>query len=253
MFRTDAVDDYFTRDIDPGDWDVRLITEIPPHAGDNWGVLESSRMPLRDGEARLSVTVKDAMPGDAYRYELIVSDNTTLTRFANEFTLEFQDKKPPAPKPPDPPLRYKLPEMKSVKRSDWNALSPVFTETTAVRVYHNGTDSKGNDVYEWFWNEDNAALVSQTRRAVRSRRADEAELIRSTFYQAMLLTGVSALRTHERMHQQREDADRDNEGGLEQLPSAADFVAHATSALAPVAWHIIIGSVQVRGDDADGR
>ena len=55
----------------------------------------------------------------------------------------------------------------------------------------------------------------------------------------MLLTGVSALRTHERMNRQREDADDGTEADLGPLPSVEDFVAHATSALAPVAWHII--------------
>ena len=142
---------------------------------------------------QLTVMVKDSEPADTYRYELIVNDETMLTRFANEFTLEFVGKKAPPTKPPTPPQHYKLPEMKSVKSSQWNSMSPPFTETTAVRVYHNGTDSNQNDVYDWYWNEDNAALVSQTRHAARSRRAGEAELIRSTFYQAMLLTGVSAL------------------------------------------------------------
>ena len=77
------------------------------------------------------------------------------------------------------------------------------------------------------------------RRAVRDGRADEAELIRGTFYQAMLLTGVSALRTFERIQRQHENNDAD--AGDDPRPdlSAEDFVAYATSALAPVAWHII--------------
>ncbi len=234
-FHTDAVDDYFTRDFDPGNWDLRLITELPPNVGNTWGMIESARMPLRGGNAQLTVMVRDAEPGGAYRYKLIVNDETMLTRFANEFTLEFVDKHPPPDKPPTPPRHYKLPEMQPVKRADWDLMSPPFTETTSVRVHHSGTDKHQRDTYEWFWNEDNAALVSQTRRAARSRRAGEAELIRSTFYQAMLLTGVSALRTHERLHSQRETADHCNETDLGELPSAEDFVAHATSALAPVA------------------
>ena len=253
-FHTDAVDDYFTRDLDPGDWDVRLITEPPPNKDDAWGMLEASHMRLRDGEAHLAVKVKDTEPGEVYRYELIVSDNTTLTRFSSEFTLEFIDSKAPKPKPPPPP-RYKLPEMKPVKRPEWQTMSPPFTETTAVRVYHSGTDAKGNDTYDWFWNEDNAALVSQTRRAARSRRPGEAELIRTTFYQAMLLTGVSALRTHERIQRQRNDNDGEKDEDLGPLPQSEDFVAHATSALAPVAWHIIKGLSQLEetapSDDGD--
>ena len=154
---------------------MRLITEPPPHKDDAWGMLEASYMRLRDGEAQLAVKVKDTEPGEVYRYELIVSDNTTLTRFTNEFTLEFLDSKAPKPKPPPPP-RYKLPEMKPVKRPEWQTMSPPFTETTAVRVYHSGTDTRGNDTYDWFWNEDNAALVSQTRRAARSRRPGEARV-----------------------------------------------------------------------------
>ncbi len=242
-FHTDAVDDYFTRDLDPGDWDVRLLTEPSPHKDDSWGALEVSHMRLGSGEAQLAVKVKDTEPGEAYRYELVVIDNTTHTRFSNEFTLEFLDSTSPKPKPP-PTQRYKLPEMQPVKRSEWQSMSPPFTETTAVRVYHNGTDAKGNDTYQWFWNEDNAALVSQTRRAARSRRLGEAELIRTTFYQAMLLTGVSALRTHERLQQQHENGGQEVQD-LEALPSTEDFVAHATSALAPVAWHIIQGLSQL--------
>ena len=235
-FRTDAADGYFTRELDAGTWEVRLLTQPPP-GQDTRGLLETTRMRLHSGEAKLAVRVKDPTPGDVYRYELIVNDLTMLTRFSNQFTLEFHSQQPPPP-PSPPPSRYKLPEMRPVKRPEWGTMAPPFTETTAVRVLHNGTDDKGNDQYEWFWNEDNAALAAQTRRAARSRRHGEADLIRSTFYQALLLTALSALRTHERMQRQAQDADNRSETAL---PSAEEFVAHSTAALAPVAWHIIKG------------
>ena len=41
------------------------------------------------------------------------------------------------------------------------------------------------------------------------------------------------------MSHQRQDADYGTESSLGPLPSAEDFVAHATSALAPVAWYLI--------------
>ena len=237
-FQTDVVDDYFTRDVDAGNLDVRLITDPPPGKDEAWGMLTASSIRLRDGDATLSVKVNDAEPGDVYRYEVIVNDRTmATTRFTNEFTLEITDSTPNPPKPkpkPNPPARYKLPEMNAVKQEGWGGMSPPFTETTAVRVYHGGTDRAGNDVYDWFWNEDNAALATQTRRAARAGRAGQAEVIRSTFYQAMLLTALSALRTHELLQRQH-----DNNDGEDALPSVEDFVAHTTSALAPVAWHII--------------
>ena len=179
---------------------------------------------------------------------MVVGDDTLVSQFVNEFTLEFvEHKATPKPRPETP--RYKLPEMTPVERSRWREMSPPFTETTAVCVYHNGSDTEGAAGYEWFWNKDNAALVSQTRRAVRDGRAGEADLIRGTFYQAMLLTGVSALRTYERMQRQHASDDLDTADDSRPQLSAEDFVAYATSALAPVAWHIINGLPRL-GDDA---
>ena len=237
-FDTDATDDYFGRVIDPGEWDVRLLSDAPSDQDEMWGMVESSSMRLSRGKALLSINVKDPEDGDAYRYELSVYNRTTLTRFTNEFTLKFMPKQPPAP-PAPPPAHYKLPEMSPVGRDAWTTMSPPFVETTAVRVYANGTDNEGRNTYDWFWNEDNAALLTQTRHAAKSRRTGEVKLIRDTFAQAMLLTGLSALRTHERMQRQHQDIDEVDD--RESLPSAADFVAHATSAFAPVAWHIIQG------------
>ncbi len=88
-------------------------------------------------------------------------------------------------------------------------------------------------------------------------RHDSCELIRTTFYQAMLLTGVSSLRTHERLQRQHNNEDEEGQDH-EALPSAEDFVAHATSALALVAWHIIKGLSQLQAtappdeDEQDG-
>lgn len=250
-FHTDVVDEYFTRDLDRGMWTVHLLTEPRPSGDEDWGMIEASRMRLRDGDAQLSVRVKDPQPGETLRYRLVVGDDTLVSQFVNEFTLEFVEYKA-APKPRPETPRYKLPEMTPVERSRWSEMSPPFTETTAVCVYHNGSDTEGAAGYEWFWNKDNAALVSQTRRAVRDGRAGEADLIRGTFYQAMLLTGVSALRTYERM--QRQHASDDVDTGDDSRPplSAEDFVAYATSALAPVAWHIINGLPRLGDDVPEG-
>ncbi len=45
-------------------------------------------------------------------------------------------------------------------------------------------------------------------------------------------------------HESQEYRDHDT------LPSAEDFVAHATSALAPVAWHIIKGLSQLEAQQS---
>ncbi len=238
LFDTDVVDEYFTRDLDQGAWAVHLLTEAPPGSDDDWGMLEATRMRLRNGEAQLSVRAKDPEVGENFRYRLVVGDDTLVSHFVNEFTVQFIERKaPPKPRPETP--RYRLPEMTPVERAGWGGMSPPFDETTAVRVYHNASAREGAAGYEWFWNKDNAALVSQMRRAVRAGRSDEAELIRETFYQAMLLTGVSALRTFERIERQHADNDADAADDPRSALSAEDFVAYATSALAPVAWHII--------------
>ena len=75
----------------------------------------------------------------------------------------------------------------------------------------------------------------------------------------MLLSGLSALRTQERMakasdHDNSYIVSKDKYATVnEQIPSPEDFVAHTTSALAPVAWHIIKGlSSQTDSMDSEG-
>ena len=218
-------------------------------------VSEATKMSLRSGSATLTVDLDGARAGEQHRYQLVVTDETLFEPFVKEFTLDFQKArapKPPDPTPPSPKSQFDLPNMTSVERSEWGQHDPPFTETTAVRIKQTGDNPDGTPIYSWWWNADNGVLQHNIGADLRSRNGNaNTEIIRSVFQQAMLLVGMSALRTHERDIAPRQtdegeaNPDEDNASVL----NAEDFVEHTTTAFAPVAWPLITRLSKLRADD----
>ena len=246
-FKTDALDDYFTRDNNPGVYDVRLIE---PHLTgtlpDDYGYLDLSRLVLKDGDATLTLKIANAKAGETYRYEILVDDQTTLRQFRREFTLVYRASQSSSKAGSSTEVpNYQLPQMQPVPKDVWASMSPPFTDDTAVRIYHSGDGNKGASAYSWFWNPDNAHLISQSRAAAQKKSSVSVDEIKTMFYQVMLLAGLSALRTQERLAQTSETANpysKDKYATAEasiELPTPEDFVAYTTAALAPIAWQTV--------------
>lgn len=238
-FETDAVDDYFTREADPGDWVLCVADSQPDGASPVQPA--SDRLTLSHGVATLSVNPDDPSVGDKCRYTLLVEDSVHQNRrasFSNDFTINYVKRSPPSPNPVPPAPKHTLPEMLLVEEKDWARHSPVFTPQTAVRIYStgNGSDDSPAGRYTWHLNVDNAALVRQINKGKGKGTAHTPEEARAFFHNAMLLIGLASLQMHERMHSPETHDDLD--GTSPEDASPQDFVEWVTASAATVLWPI---------------
>ena len=248
-FLTDVEDGYFERTRSPGKKTIYLVNggRIPATAlGGARGELETSRLVLHRGVATLSLRVKDAQERDVYNYELEVTDTSRVQPFVIPFAISYVSTKRSSSGSSSPATpNYELPQLRPITRAQWETFDPPMTEQTAVRLLQTPTGDTRDLAYSWYMNEDNAALVRQTRQAAKDRPAD-VPVIRSTFVQAMLVAGLAALRTQEQLAPRRKN-DKSPGWAEEDAPewTPMQFVEHVTASLAPVAWHLIRGLSQI--------
>ena len=102
-FETDAENDYFRRDEEPGDLKLFQLSDGKLKPAKNW------RTPhLFEGSASLTLSLPDdAKIGDTLIYEVQIMDPSRVEPFRNRFTLtvreEREEQPPHPPKPPKPP------------------------------------------------------------------------------------------------------------------------------------------------------
>ena len=109
-FETDAENDYFRRDEEPGQLKLFQVIGGQPIPAKNW------RTPhLFEGSANLTLALPpDAVVGDTLTYQAEITDPSRLEPFRNRFTLTVRaermapDQPPPrAPQPPKQPTEQK--------------------------------------------------------------------------------------------------------------------------------------------------
>ena len=259
IFETDVENHYFAREHDVGCWDVRLVDcEINRLSlASEEGMLETSRLELNDGIARLVLRLENPEVGDKYTYEMIVDDNVISSPLIRQFTLQFVKQSGPNGSPnPRPSINWDLPTMHGITKEDWGAF-PGFTENTAVQIYPESKDTKGRPIYKWIWNKDNKHLTLRRQEAARDKSHESPTVVDTVFCQAMLLTGLSALRTQEELAMETakksDEGHKDKYAQDDKIPSPEDLVAYTTAALAPVAWSLITQLAQsIKGVAGDG-
>jgi hypothetical protein len=129
VFETDAVNDYFSRSIDPGRFSMwREVNgerqQVPNYVGPN----------LQNGAASLSVQLpEECNPGDELHFLAVVTDATRMEPFENRFIVKVKPpvdasggsssrRKPPAKTPGkdrDATSGITLPKIKKVYEVDW--------------------------------------------------------------------------------------------------------------------------------------
>lgn len=242
-FETDAVNDYFARDVDPGTFELRLVS------GNNRSPVEDYSINLQNGIATLNVRLPaNCRVGDELCFSTTVTDRTQLEPFENRFVVDVLGTAKPSVggggrrRPPtdtqgndrELPSGITLPNIIEVSESEWETKDPPFDQYTALRIIHagptdeNGEGENGKDIYDCFINMDNAFLKSELK-----SETQRAELLRARFKYGMVLVGLGLLHDDaQRSHKQDEEGDKSINGA--EVMNIEDKVEAVTRAISPV-------------------
>jgi hypothetical protein len=203
-FETDAVNDYFSRPVDPGDRSLFIISN-----GSRLPVRDYT-MNLRNGIASLNVRLPaNCREGDRLRFVLTVTDPTQIDPFENSFVVDVMEPTVPGTgggngrgKPPgrgqgkdrELPSGIALPPIIEVLEDEWDKKDPPFDQYTALRIKHGGSADESNengnsrDIYDFYINMDNAFLKSELKTS-----SQEIAITRAQFKYGMVLLGLALL------------------------------------------------------------
>ena len=256
FFETDAVDDYFSRDVNRGEFKIYIVN------GSQRVEVESYVGPyLRDGGATVSMKLPaNVQPGDELHFVTIMTDALAISEpFENRFTVTVgaaeqprgggggkHKKKEPLGEEPDAPSGIALPNIVPVyeealtgpadngkSRALWSDQDPPFDKHTALRIRASfapdGESSQPDDIYDFFVNMDNIYLKTELKIV----GVEEVEMTRARFKYGMVLVGLALLYQHTQDRKQKKDEDEEiDEGKIEKdLPERVEYV---TKALAPM-------------------
>jgi hypothetical protein len=199
QFETDAENNYFTRDDDPGQFNLK----------DNGNLIEDSDLNLWDGIATLNCQLPDnSAVGDLIEYSVVVDDSYRI----DPFTLKFFIKVDPAdsnnlkgngqrvkPAGKDGTDRQKpsglnLPNIYEVKKEDWDKYD--FNRETALLV-----KDSGDEGYDFFVNMDNVYCITE----IKSRIKNNPEVLKAQYKYGMVLLGLSLIKSLEDEKENEED------------------------------------------------
>jgi hypothetical protein len=243
VFETDAVNDYFSRSIDPGQFAIWREVD-----GERRPVLNYVGPNLQNGTGTLSVQLpEDCQPGDELQFLTTVTDASRVDSFENRFVVRVRPsvgpsirRKPPSKTPGtdrDIPGGITLPNIKQVYEADWDKYR--FDKYTSLRIKDagiqesNGASDEKPAVYDFYVNMDNLYLRSEVKPA-----GADAELLRNRFIYGNVLLGLALLHQEEldkklrRVPQAAEGNDEDDEAIPE--VNIEDRIAQFTRAIAPV-------------------
>ena len=219
-FTTDAVNGYF----DQGQHLLALDRQPTPLI----------RESLHDGRASIRFELpQGAEAGEHFSARLESSGPGLFTPFVNEFTVVAVDQREAQPggdANPSPPAGFDLPEAEAVRKRDWR--QEEFTEWTGARFIPDADPAHN----VWQWNHDHPFLVEARNRPEVKDKPEAQEVLNERFKNSLLVIGLSALSAHSAAKDQEKDVEQENTASdLE----PAEWVAIATSALAPVVLPII--------------
>lgn len=263
-FETDAENEYFSRAVDPGEFNLALVRD------DGEVAVQDYVLNLQNGIAALSLPLPDdAATGDSLKYVARTHDCSRTEPFKNEFHLaikEAQDtsgrnsdrRKPPSKEKGedrDRPSGIKLPNVILVEEKDWENQSPPFDKHTALRIRNAGSSEEGEEdasssiVYDFYINMDNVYLKSELKSA-----KTEPELVRAQFKYGMVLLGLAMLQQDTEDHRQDDDSENERESENGNGASIEKNVEAFSRAVAPVVIPMInsLGSLSVEDEPVLG-
>jgi hypothetical protein len=229
-FETDAVDDYFDRELDKGTAELlRVRHDGSSEPATNW-ILRGPKK----GALNLSLSVsKDAIVGEDIELKLVVTDPSRVEPFENSMLLKVRPGSAPAGSGgngtrhaanTDTGIKgtastLALPEITPVHEPEWDKHG--FNEFSALAARHAGETESGADIYDFFINVDNRFL-----RLAEKESGEDPKLLEARFTYAMVLLGLSILRPPTKLTE--ENGDSSGSGDVE------DIIANFSTAVAPV-------------------
>lgn len=242
-FETDAVNDYFRRDEQAGEFSLFRVTPDGPKPAENYG-----RPKLHNGLAHLTLGLpEDADEGDELRFEAVVTDPSRVDPFRNVFVLNVKPEK--TTKPGTPGERRSrgtdsgkdkgpknqghdqardsyldIPEPVRVYERDWEKHDPPFDRFTAMRVKERPDAKEGEEQYDYYINIDNVHIQTYLK-----SRPKEASGMKLRFSIGMTLVALALF------HQEhlRKKGGASSEDMPDDSVDVRERIAQTTSALAP--------------------
>ena len=232
-FKTDACNDFFTREKYPGTFSLTR----------DGGPCEDHFVNLRDGIAALNFELPiDAKEGDVHTYIFTVTDTNNDNHFEESFAITIV----PAQEtpgggggrtPPDDgekgkntftPAGISLPNVIEVTHEEWDIHS--FDKESALDIV-----SAGDDVWDFFVNMENIHLQSEIKPIAKNEA--KMKLLKARYKYSMVLIGLSIL-GYEKNHP-NDEAEQKGDDDLQQT------VRLMTAMVSPV----ILPMIAVMGDD----
>ena len=239
-FITDAANDYFTRSVSKGQFNLRWSVQCPQDA-----VMPDHNLNLHNGVATLNVALPRGVEvGDVFRYELVIDDDSRVEPFINCFMIEVgpPQKRPSGPKPPPTPpgvpQGLAMPEPVLVYKPQWHQFD--FDENSALKVVADpvaGDDER--PIYSYYVNMDNVHFQTE----LKVTKSDP-KVVEVRWVHGLVLMAIGLLFERDSSRDGESDGHRSEHGnGV----SFGDEVARVTRALAPV----LLPLVEYLGDDPE--
>jgi hypothetical protein len=247
---TDADDEYFMRELDPGASRLVLVDGEEETEIDNWSIQGP-----RSGSSSLTLfdLPSDAKVGTEIDYRLEITDPSRVDAFLNRFTLQI---KPAAPSngggggagssnnseagTGGGASMLQLPNIREVTQDEWETRG--FNELTALRILSAGDDDGGQaEIYDFYVNVDNKFL-----RIIEKETKDEPKLIKAKFIYGLVLVGLALLQDH-----RTAPAIKDEDSESKDANNVEKLVETTTRAIAPVLLPMLesIGALDINEDD----
>lgn len=250
-FETDAEDEYFVRDRDPGAWNVRRVTADGYADAAEWTTTGP-----KSGIAQLWIESlpEGVVSGDKVAYVVEVTDPDRFDAFTNTLVLTVKDGPAPAGTGDGGRDRSRntgaggtgggasltLPRIIPVRRDDWGQRG--MNEESAVKVVL-ASDGEVDDAeaYDFFINVDNKYL-----RISQKDQRSSPELLEKQFTYGMVLVGLAVLQDS-RHHAWSDDGETGTDADDGRAQSVEALIEVVTRALAPVLLPILetIGDLDV--------
>ena len=255
---TDADNDYFRRDEEPGE--LKLFQVI----GDGLKPAKNWRTPvLFEGNASLSLSLPpEAEVGDTVTYEAQVMDPSRIEPFRNRFTLlvkaERDERPPRSPQPPGPKpdkpgtepgkdeqndTRLNVPNPAEIWESGWGIQDPEFDKFTAMRVKRPAGADENSAVFDYFINMNNVFIDQAVKE--RPKRVKE---IRDRYKFGMTLLTLALIRHDLDARKRAAAIDMNDDDDKPARQDVHQMVADVTSAIAPFLLPLVDSLSRITGE-----